>query len=156
MLKSMNYVRMLHLFLIYQKATLGDLFQEWNLHEGIKTYIIGEKWYLLLPWLMVPHKQIWMCHYVLKVLYNKWLSHAKVVVENHFGILKKTFKELMIKSNLNVLFLLDVVIYYCMLHNMILNGKDFNINELVLQLEKQKMCQKIKKVWWGEILIKGH
>ncbi len=105
---------------------------------------------------MVPHKQIQMCCYVLKVLYNKWLSHAKVMVENTFGILKETFKELMIKSNLNVLLLLDVVICYYMLHNMILNDKDFNINELIFWLEKQKMCQKLKKVWWGEILIKGH
>jgi hypothetical protein len=95
---------------------------------------------------MVPHKQIRMCHYVLKVLYNQRLSHAKIVVENNFGILKKTLKELAIKSNLNVLFLLDVVICYCMLCSMILNGKDFNINELILQLEKHKMCQKIKKV----------
>ncbi len=41
----------------------------------------------------------------------------------------------MIKSNLHVIFFLDVVIYCCILHNMILNDKDVDIDELMLQLE---------------------
>jgi len=52
-------------------------------------------------------------------LYNKQLFHERVVVENNVDILKKIFKELLIKSNLNVLFLLDVVVCCCMLHNLI-------------------------------------
>ncbi len=48
MSKSTNYARVLHLFLLYQKATVKDLFQKPNLHEGIKPYIIGENGYLLL------------------------------------------------------------------------------------------------------------
>jgi len=56
------------------------------------------------------------------------------VVENNFGILKKTFQKLMIKSNLNYFSLLNVLVCYCILHNMILNGKDVDINELMLQL----------------------
>jgi len=128
----MNNTRVLCLFSIYQKATLGDLFHEWNLHHGIKPYIIGDKGYSLLPWLMVPHKQIRIWHFCAIRLYNKQLSHSKVVLENNFGILKKTFKELLIKSNLNVLFLLDVVICSYMFHNMILSGKDINIDKLML------------------------
>jgi len=54
---SMNNSKMLRLLSIYQKATLGDLFHEIFLHHGIKPYIIGDKGYLLLPWLMVFHKQ---------------------------------------------------------------------------------------------------
>ncbi len=46
------------------------------------------------------------------------------------------FRELMIKSNLHVNFLLDVVIYCYILHNMILSGKDTNIDELMFQLEQ--------------------
>jgi hypothetical protein len=67
--------------------------------------------------------------------YNKPLSHARIVVENNFYILKKIFKELLIKSNSNVLFLLDVVVCCCMLHNTILSGKDSNIDELMFQLQ---------------------
>jgi hypothetical protein len=67
-------------------------------------------------------------------LFNKQLSHVKVV-ENCFGILNKTFQKLIIKSNLHKLFLPNVVIYCCMLHNMIMNGKDMDTNELMQQLE---------------------
>jgi hypothetical protein len=74
-------------------------------------------------------------------LYNKQLFHARVVVENSFGILKKIFKELLIKSNLNVLFLLDLVVYCYMLHNMILSGKDTDINELMFQLEAKDILK---------------
>jgi hypothetical protein len=41
----------------------------------------------------------------------------------------------MIKSNLDVQFFLDVVVCCCLLHNMILNKKNDDINELVQQLE---------------------
>lgn len=41
----------------------------------------------------------------------------------------------MIKSNLHVNFFLDVVIYCCILYNMILSGKDVDIDELMLQLK---------------------
>jgi hypothetical protein len=79
-------------------------------------------------------------------LYNKQLFHERVVVENNFDILKKIFKELLIKSNLNVLFLLDVVVCCCMLHNLILNGKDIDIDELMFQLEAKDILKIDRKV----------
>jgi hypothetical protein len=69
------------------------------------------------------------------------LFHAKVVVENSFDILKKTFKELLIKLNLNVLFLPNVVVCCCMLHNMILSGKNIDIDKLMLHLELEDMLE---------------
>jgi hypothetical protein len=74
-------------------------------------------------------------------LYNKQLSHARITIENNFGILKKIFKELLIKSNLNVLFLLDVVICCCMFHNTILSGKDIDIDKLMFQLEVKDILE---------------
>lgn len=64
---------------------------------------------------------------------------ARVVVENNFDILKKTFQELFIKSNLNVLFFFNVVVCCCMFHNMTLNGKDIDIDKLMFHLEP-KIC----------------
>ncbi len=61
------------------------------------------------------------------------------MVENIFNILKKTFRKLMIKYNLNVLFLPDVVACCCILHNMSLNGKDANIDELMVQLKAKNL-----------------
>ncbi len=125
---------MLHLFSIYQK-TWGNFSNELDLHEGIKAYIIKNKGYPLLLWLMVLHKQTSVQHFILETIFNKQFFHAIILVENNFGILKKTFCKLMIKSNLDVQFLLNVVICCYMLHNMILNGKNANIDELMLQLE---------------------
>jgi len=73
-------------------------------------------------------------HYskILEVLFNKQLCRGRSVIENSFCILKKT---LLLKTNLHVLFLLDVVVYCWILYNMILGGKDFDIDTLLTQLE---------------------
>jgi hypothetical protein len=81
---------------------------------------------------MVPHRKIGVKHSVLETYYIKQLSCARVVVENTFIIIKKMFRELMIKSNLLVNFLLDVVICCYILHNMILSGKDVDTDELMI------------------------
>ncbi len=39
------------------------------------------------------------------------------------------------KTNLHVMFLLDVVVYCCILYDMILDGRDLDINNLIMQLE---------------------
>ncbi len=44
------------------------------------------------------------------------------MVENSFNILKKTFRKLLLKTNLHVFFLPNVVVCCCILHNMILDG----------------------------------
>jgi hypothetical protein len=72
------------------------------------------------------------------------LFHARITIKNSFGILKKMCRDFFIKSNLNVLFLLDVVICCRMLHDMIMNGKDEDVDELMFQL-KVKKVPKTKK-----------
>jgi hypothetical protein len=80
--------------------------------------MIKDTSYLLFLWLMVPHKQIIAKCYVLKALYNRQLSYVKVVVEFFFDILKKIFWGLRIKSNLNLFFSLNVIVFYYILHVM--------------------------------------
>jgi hypothetical protein len=62
----------------------------------------------------------------------------QIIVEL-FDILKKTFRELLITLNLNVLFPSDVIFYYHTLHNMILNAKDIDIDELMIQLKAKHL-----------------
>jgi hypothetical protein len=93
----MNNAQVLRLSSIYPKTTWGNFFNELGLHKGIKLYIIGNKGYPLLPWMMVPHKQTRVFHSMLETLFNKQFSNAKVV-ENNFGILKKIFCELILSS----------------------------------------------------------
>lgn len=47
----------------------------------------------------------------------------------------------MMKINLNVLFLFCVIVYCCILHNMILNGKDANIDELMFELQVENVVE---------------
>ncbi len=55
--------------------------------EEIKQYLIINKDYILLPWLMIPHKQFGSIqHIIIEALYNKHLSWNSCVVENSFGI----------------------------------------------------------------------
>jgi hypothetical protein len=58
-------------------------------------------------------------------------------VENSFGILKKNFKELLLKTNLHILFLPYVVIYCCIIYNMILDGKNLDMEALMVHLDME-------------------
>jgi hypothetical protein len=62
-----------------------------------------ETGYPLLSWLMVPHKNSRNLT-LLETLFNKRLRRGRCLVENVFGILKQTFRELLVKSDLDVVF----------------------------------------------------
>jgi hypothetical protein len=72
------------MFSLYHKTTIQNLFIIELKQKGIKLYIMGDKSYPLLPWLMVSHKQLKVHHILFDVLYNWQLSHGKSVVENSF------------------------------------------------------------------------
>ncbi len=137
LLGSMNDVRILCFSSLNKNIVNGNMFHINKNEEEIKPYLIVDKVYLLLPWLMIPHKQYGnIRHIVLEELYKKHLSQGISVVENSFGILKMNFQELFLKTNLHVLFLPDVVICCCILYNMIeqiLDGKDLDIETLMVQ-----------------------
>jgi hypothetical protein len=57
------------------------------------------------------------------------------VVENVFGILKKTFKELLHKLDMNVTFLFDVLTYCCLLHNLLSIKDDASMEHLMCIIE---------------------
>ncbi len=107
----MNEFRVFRLSSLYWKAMYESFFDlEHGLKYDFRPNIIGDKGYPLLPWFVIFHKQIVnVQHTILKTFYNKHLSRGMVVVENKFGIVKKTFKELLLKRNLHILFLLDIV-----------------------------------------------
>jgi len=53
-------------------------------------------------------------------------------VKNVFGMLKKTFKILLPKSNLHIPFILNVVTCCYLLYNLILKGRDVDVDALML------------------------
>jgi hypothetical protein len=64
-------------------------------------------------WLNVLHKLVGIQQIVLETLFNQQLNCGEIVMETSFKILKQMFKELMFKTSLNILFLLNVVICSC-------------------------------------------
>jgi hypothetical protein len=60
MLGNMNDSRIFKFSTFYNQATYKDLFSLECDQEGVRTYIIEDKGYPLLPWLMISHKQIGM------------------------------------------------------------------------------------------------
>jgi hypothetical protein len=66
----MNDVHILCLSSLYMKAVNGNMFHINKGEEEIKPYLIVDKLYPLLPWLMIPHRQYGnIRHIVLEELY---------------------------------------------------------------------------------------
>jgi hypothetical protein len=64
-------------------------------------------------------------------------SRGKIVVKNALGIFKKNFINLSMKSNLSILFIPNVITCSCMFYNLILDGRDVDVNALMFQLEQE-------------------
>jgi hypothetical protein len=106
---------------LYRRVLNGGLLSD-ELHHtaDIPPYILGDKGYPLLPWLLTPFRDDGRQRTVLETVYQEYQSRGRSVVENAFGILKQTWRELLVKTSLRVEFIPDVVTCCCVLHNMIL------------------------------------
>jgi hypothetical protein len=54
-----------------------------------------------------------------------------VLLKTRLGFKRKTSK-MLLKINFHVMFLLNVIVYCYILYNMILDGKDLDINNLMM------------------------
>ena len=98
--------------------------------DDIPPYIIGDKGYPCLSWLLVPFKSELALNAIQK-LYNWRLSKGHTGFENAFGFLKLTFRELQSKIKLDLKFVLDVIYACCILHNIFLGERNVDIQELL-------------------------
>jgi hypothetical protein len=123
---------------LYRRVVNGGLLSEHFHHTAnIPPYLLGDKGYPLLPWLLTPFKDDGQQRTLLQTVYQDQHSRARSVVENTFGILKQTWRELLQKTEMRVEFVPDVVTCCCMLHNMILRtvAPDIDYLKTVLQEE---------------------
>jgi hypothetical protein len=95
---STNDSRILRRSFLYHLGISGNLFDARYAIDGFNPYLLGDSGYPLLPWLMVPHKNSRNLT-LLETLFNKRLRRDRCLVENAFGILKQTFRELLVKSD---------------------------------------------------------
>ena len=129
---STNDARVLRCSSLYHLAMSKNLFDARHAMEGFSPYLLGDSGYPLLPWLMVPHKNERNLS-LLETLFNKKLRKGRCVVENAFGILKQTFRELLVKSKLDVVFLPDVITCCAIFYNILL-GQSHNQVEQFMQV----------------------
>jgi hypothetical protein len=86
--------------------------------------------------LMVPYDNIvGVQQIVLQKLFNKKLCRGRLVTKNAFGMVKKTFREFLDITDLDVRIILDVFSTCCLLHNLILRGKQVDVDQLMEVLD---------------------
>lgn len=135
---STNDSRMLRRSSLHTQAMQGNILSTSQSVHGFTPYLLGDSRYPLLPWLMVPHKGCGPLS-VSKNLFNRKLRRGRSVVENAFGILKQSFRELLDKSELKVTFVLDVIICCAILHNVLLRQSHAKVEDLLRVLRTKGM-----------------
>jgi hypothetical protein len=115
---------------LYHLAMHNNLFDARDSVDGFAPYLIGDFGYPLLPWLMVPHRGLQQLT-ATERLFNRKLRRGRCVVENAFGILKQTFRELLGKSKLSVTFLPNVISACTILHNILLGQSHDEVERLL-------------------------
>ena len=133
---STNDARMLRRSSLHHLGMHNNLFDREHAVEGFAPFLIGDSGYPLLPWLMVPHRGPGQLS-IAEQLFNRRLRRGRCVVENTFGILKQTFKELLVKSQLHVTFMPDVILACAILHNVLLGQSPEEVEELLGVLRRE-------------------
>jgi hypothetical protein len=133
---STHDVRVLRRSSLYRLATHENLFDVRSTIDGFPPFLLGDSGYPLLPWLMTPHRT----HRnptVVESLYNKKLRRGRCIVENAFGILKQSWRELLQKTELQVTYLPDVITCCAILHNLLLGQTSDDVNRLLSVLQAE-------------------
>ena len=145
---STNDSRMLRRSSLYHLATHNNFFNEEHGMQGFSPFLLGDSGYPLLPWLMVPHRGGGDLS-LAESLFNKKLRKGRCVVENSFGILKSTFRELLTKSDLHVAFLPDVILACAILHNMLLGQSHEDVENLLHVLRAEGLDAEVIHEDWA-------
>ena len=125
---------------LYLNAQNGTLFEDGLNVEGFTPYLLGDGGYPLKMWLMTPYRDgpgRLDQRSVLDRLYSRRLSRGRSVIENAFGILKQSFRELLTITELNVTFLPDVVVCCALLHNVFLGQLPDEVARLLEILQRE-------------------
>ena len=117
-------------------AMYSNLFDRHNGMDGFAPYLVGDSRYPLLLWLMVLHRKPTQLS-LAEQLFNTRLRKGRCDIDNAFGILKQTFKELLVKSQLHITFMPDVIICCAILLKVLLGQSHEEVEELLDVLRRE-------------------
>ena len=119
---STNDFRVLKCSSLYRQALFSNqLLDVAYTQEGFSPFFIGNKGYPLYLWLLTPYHDLpGRRQSIVERLYNCKLRQGRCMIENAFAILRQSFKELKHTTDLHVFLLPNVVVCYCLLHNLLL------------------------------------
>ena len=135
---STNDARMLRRSTFYHLASHGHIMDDRATVDRFSPYVIADVGYPLLPWMLVPHRQEQQLS-LAENMFNRILRKGRMVVENAFGILKQSFRELQGVSELDIAFFPDVVVCCCILHYILLRQSHEDIEDFLRLLDSEGM-----------------
>jgi hypothetical protein len=116
---SMNDQRVLRRSgLWHQVVQRGLMNADSGFQDGIPPYLLGDKGYPLLNWIIVPFKSDGQPRSLAETYFNRSHRRGRSVVENSFGLLKENWREMRKKIDLHVTIVPDVFYCCCILHNL--------------------------------------
>jgi hypothetical protein len=119
--------------------------------KNILPYLFKDKGYLLLPWLMTPHKKRVKWHIVLELFYNYKHWKGRSSIGNAFGIFKQTFIELLKKQICAILLFL---LFYYLFPSQLDTWEDGIIDvEQLMKMFQSKMIQNAMFYLYVTILL---
>jgi hypothetical protein len=64
---------------------------------------------------------------ILEMLFHKKHKQGWLIMENAFGILKKTFRKCHEKTKIQILTMFDLITCYCLLHNFLIGWHEIDV-----------------------------
>jgi hypothetical protein len=132
---SVNDQRVLRRSGVWQEVVhRGLMSAESGYQEGITPYLLGDKGYPLLSWIMVPFKDDGQPRSLAETYFNKRHRRGRSVVENAFELLKENWREMGRKTDLHVSIVPDVFYCCCILHNLIIRQGIVDVEDIMRRI----------------------
>jgi hypothetical protein len=113
--------------------------------DGVPPYLLGDKGYPLLSWIMVSFKFDSQPRSLAETYFNKRHRRGRSVVENVFGLLKENWLEVGKKMDLHVSIVPDIFYCCCILHNLTIQRGIVDVEEVMRRIASKAEQEVIYK-----------
>lgn len=133
---SIHDARVLANSTLFKKVTSGEVLQDEEVQiqgQTLRTYLIGDSAYPLLPWLMKPFSLSSSLNSQQKKYNYRISQRARVVVEIAFGWLKAHWCRLVKQVDMHIDNIPHIIVACCVLHNMCNSDSSWQFQQRVAQ-----------------------